>query len=478
MGTTVCAQSKQDFLEYIQKRQAEFDKYSQQVENDFKAYRDSINQAFGAYLAKEWKSFDLQTPEPPIKKPISVPPVYKPLQPLPKPVKAVPPIAPIEKPKPLPIVVPIPEISLQYPIKATFFGTNISLKDLPQSTLQLSGITEREVAACWLTISKLPHYEWEEETMRIKQELNLNDWGVYQLLNTLFDVYFPQGSNNAQVVFNVFMLNQLGYRAKIGRSNNKLLPLVAFQNMVFNSPYFVYGDEVAIRYSALNPSRQSLSRVETCEIDYASAIKNMDLSISTSPYLAVEPATKTLSPGKDEVYNIMYNKNMVNFYADYPDVYFSVYAEAALDETLLKSIEEQIAPFISSQSQEEAVNFLLHFVQKSFDYKTDHDQFGYEKWFFAEETIASSYSDCEDRAILFTQLVRRLLDMPVVLINYPDVHLAAAVKFDNPQTTGDYVMVDGEKYLICDPTYIGASLGMGMPQLGSTSVEIIQLDKE
>ncbi|MDR0427675.1 MAG: hypothetical protein LBH12_03630 [Dysgonamonadaceae bacterium] len=62
--------------------------------------------------------------------------------------------------------------------------------------------------------------------------------------------------------------------------------------------------------------------------------------------------------------------------------------------------------------------------------------------------------------------------MKVVLVHYPGQHLATAVKFDNPQTDGDHVMVDGVKYLICDPTYINANLGTAMPQLKGGQVEL------
>ena len=65
--------------------------------------------------------------------------------------------------------------------------------------------------------------------------------------------------------------------------------------------------------------------------------------------------------------------------------------------------------------------------------------------------------------------------MEVVLVYYPGRHLATAVRFDNPDTTGDYLNVDGKKFLICDPTYIGATLGMGMPQLRQVPIEVIRL---
>ncbi|GHV67359.1 hypothetical protein FACS1894199_12680 [Bacteroidia bacterium] len=53
--------------------------------------------------------------------------------------------------------------------------------------------------------------------------------------------------------------------------------------------------------------------------------------------------------------------------------------------------------------------------------------------------------------------------------------MATAVKFSNTQTNGDYLTVDGQKYIVCDPTYVGANLGMGMPDLRSVAVEVIKL---
>jgi hypothetical protein len=63
--------------------------------------------------------------------------------------------------------------------------------------------------------------------------------------------------------------------------------------------------------------------------------------------------------------------------------------------------------------------------------------------------------------------------MDVVLLHYPGRHLATAVKFDNPQTTGSYVNLNNTKYLICDPTYINADFGMAMPQLRDVAIEVI-----
>ena len=93
---------------------------------------------------------------------------------------------------------------------------------------------------------------------------------------------------------------------------------------------------------------------------------------------------------------------------------------------------------------------ILNFVQTAFTYGYDDQIWGGDRPFFADETLYYPNSDCEDRSILFSHLIRKLTNQDVVLLHYPN-HLATAVRFSK-NLAGDYVMVDGQKYLVCDPT--------------------------
>ena len=53
------------------------------------------------------------------------------------------------------------------------------------------------------------------------------------------------------------------------------------------------------------------------------------------------------------------------------------------------------------------------------------------------------YCDCEDRSILYSFLVKTLLNLPVVGVDYPG-HVATAVKF-SVDVAGDYVTYKGQK---------------------------------
>lgn len=479
---------KDDFERYAREQEVAFSEYVNQEEKNFKAYYDSINREFALYLAETWPDYSLKKKEPPLKTPIP-PAVYKPDTPRPKPARQ--PIKDKDVESPLPPRVPqpdkengkdgrpLPKLPVTPPangIETEFYGTPVTLKKIAYSLPQLTGTDEKSVAAFWTALTRLPYTEWSQYIRQLSASLRLNDWGMYQLINKTFEVYFPGRNKNEQTVFAVFTLNQLGFKAKIGRTQHRLLPLIAFNCNVFNTSFFRYGNENGTTYTVVNTEHDDLTTVQSCRMEYGGATRLMDMSLLSTPALQSQVVSKKLN-AKDRQYNLQYDKNYMQFMAGYPCVDFHIYAESEPSEAFLQSMDMELRPAVQGKSQEEAVNILLHFVQYAFDYQTDQEQFGYERWFFPEETIASRYSDCEDRAILFSQLVRRLLNMEVVLIYYPGKHLATAVRFDNPHTQGDYLNVDGKKFLICDPTYIGATLGMGMPSLKQVPIEIIRLKK-
>ena len=103
-----------------------------------------------------------------------------------------------------------------------------------------------------------------------------------------------------------------------------------------------------------------------------------------------------------------------------------------------------------------------------------HDKiWGGDRAFFAQETLFYPYCDCEDRAILFSRLVRDLVGLDVVLLYYPG-HLATAVAF-NEEVNGDWLSFRNRKYIVCDPTYINAGVGRTMPNMNNQQAQIIAL---
>lgn len=153
---------------------------------------------------------------------------------------------------------------------------------------------------------------------------------------------------------------------------------------------------------------------------------------------------------------------------------WAIYANTPMADDVKEQLYPQLRSFISGKSLLESANILLNWVQTGFEYEYDNKVWGGDRVFFAEESLYYPYCDCEDRAILYTRLVRDLLGLKCILVFYPG-HLACAVNFPDA-VNGDYLLLEGKKYIVTDPTYIGAPVGETMPDMNNSKAKVILLE--
>ena len=185
----------------------------------------------------------------------------------------------------------------------------------------------------------------------------------------------------------------------------------------------------------------------------------------------------------DFSFSVRLNKNLINFYDTYPTstlnhdfmTRWAMYANAPMAEEVTKDLYPQMKAKLKGLSNLEAMERLLNWVQTGFVYKYDNEVWGDDRAFFGEETLFYPYCGCEDRSILLSHLVRELLGLDTVLIYYPG-HLAMAVDLAEA-SDGDYVQLDGRRFTVCDPTYIGARVGKTMPNMDNSQAKLILLEK-
>ena len=361
-------------------------------------------------------------------------------------------------------------------LNVDFYEAPISLPDETSLKISLKGKPNNEsIAEYWKKISNAEFEGSLQKTESYKKSLALNDWGYCMLLYDIGKV-INNGDEAEALLFTWFMLNKSGYDTKIGYSNEQVYLLMPSKDEIFGAPYFTI-DNRRFYVMSLDGKELELGSMYTYEGDYPDANKIVSLNLNTLPVLCgnVPKQVNFSYNGTNYTIKYTYNKNIVNFLNTYPHTSYPIYFNTPLMDQSYSSLVEQLKPILSGKSKSEALNILLRFVQTAFEYKTDQQQFGKEKCLFAEETLFYPYCDCEDRSVIFAYLVKKLLGLEVIGLDYPG-HIATAVKIDN--VPGDHVLVNGKKYLICDPTYINANIGMSMPRYKNVKPEIVQISQK
>lgn len=396
-------------------------------------------------------------------------------------------IKPVEKPKAIPtepktgdkkISTPVPPRTETRKAALTidFYMTPVAIYgkyDFP--AMDGNRVSKEMIASFWDKMSQLDYDSFIVQVKKYKTDLKLNDWGYHYVLYRIgLEQY--RGNKNMANLFTWYMSSKSGYESRIGYNDTQVFLLMPSKNNLYSIPFLTLNNK---KYYSLffddNPS--TFKTLYTYQGSYPEAKKIMDFSIPSSPEIPKIMKQKNLVfdlNKKNVEINAVYNKNIVDFFKYYPQTNMKVYFDSFMSQDLEYALVKSLKPLVEGKTEAEAVNNLLRFVQKAFNYKTDDGQFGREKYMIPEETVFYPYSDCEDRSFFFAYLVRKLTGLEVVGLDYPG-HVATGVRFTD-NLPGDYVMDNNNvKYIVCDPTYINATLGMAMPQFKGTRPDIVQI---
>jgi hypothetical protein len=355
----------------------------------------------------------------------------------------------------------------------TFYNVPVSI-DVPAEYTQykMAGNNENDVADFWQYLTASSFEYVVKQVAEDAEKKGLENWGLFKYIETVSENVYTKGHEDEQEVFKVFLANQLGLDVKVGRANDKLVAMVAIAQRVYEwmsirlddkKYYFKHDDE-------------DLTSLHTYKMTFKEPVAQIDLLKSMpdllSPPGKIQTRTFTSSAFGCDI-NIPLDTNICHFMEEFPRVRCDIPAMTDVGSQLAQSLYDTMYPKVKDMSQHDAVHTLMKFMYNDFAYATDQDQFGYEKPFFCEENFLYPYNDCEDRSILFSYLVRHILGMEVILLDYPD-HIMTAVYFDE-QITGSYVIHDGRKFYICDPTYLDSSPGMLYPGYRGVGCQILTI---
>lgn len=457
---------------------SDFQSFRDSIFNDFESFRRQANEEYANFMKKPWGEESMkpaatppEKPKPPV--PVVVDPKKRPTADpipfdgklrLPKPIEHPQPIEPIKlKPRPTD-----PSTSI------LFFGTPMSFHFDFTKKPSLSDIYESSVSEMWNQLSDAYYDNLIAECLKHRENYDLCDW-AYVLLTKQVAEKCCGPNTNESVVMHLYLLTQSGFNVRIARAGkNKLAIMVGSEYQIYKLPYFELN---GIKYYVIDRSlkntqffifNQSFPKEKTLSL----AVTQPKLNVSTTEERTI--VSKKYSTVKATVTT---NQNLIDFYDTYPqNGEWHFLSKTSLCQTSKDSLYPVLREAIKNKSEAQAANILINFVQTGLEYQTDDKQFGYERALFPDESLYYPYCDCEDRSILYSCLIRELLGLDVILLNYPG-HLATAVHF-NEEVNGDYLLIDGKKYIICDPTFIGASIGMCMPAYKKTSPVVQIINRE
>lgn len=466
-------QMREQFDRQQGKARQQFDDARKRAEAEYAAFRKKANAEFAVAMQRDWRHMGVEPAIPKPKEPAPPRPSKPPVDqtpigtPLPK-GEVKPPIRQVE-PVPLPA---IPEPQPMAPtMQFSFYGVPCSVHTESSSLrFNLPSLDERSIAKVWEQLSSERYDGVLHDCIEQRGRLQLSDWGYIQMVGKMSEKLLGKGRNEA-VLLQMYLLAQSGYNVRIARCDANLVLLVPFNEVVYNYSYVTIDN---IKYYILAPKGQG--GVFVCDVKYPRE-QVANIMMSRLPNLSGGAKRNRILHSYSR-YNLNASvdveQNLIDYLNDYPlSSAWNYYALAGLSDGVKAKLYPALRSLIDGKSKKEAAGVLLDFMHMAFDYATDQDQFGYERPLFADESIYYPKNDCEDRSIFYAILVRDLLKLDVALVVWPG-HLATAVNFGE-NVEGDYFTYNGRRYTICDPTYLGASVGMTMPQFKNTSASLIEL---
>lgn len=469
----------------------------QQEMEEFAQYKQSIDAEFKSFLASQWQEMEVfrgavrdKAPKPVViprvkKEPsspapiVQLTPIVEPSKP---PVKTYPP-AIVKNLEPTTLVNQEPHKEIDKSIISpptqslmiTLLGLDYSIKYDRHLLIQYTGKPQsKSISNYWSAVSAGSHVPLITQLQMIVEQQQLNDWGHLMLIREIANGLHPE-SHNSRELLSWYLLIKSGYQSRVGFNGEQILLFLPSKQNIFEQGYLNIDNRKYYVYFL--PDGVSLDGIYTYDGDYPARLNTFSFAMSSAPLTSQHLLYREIAfsyAGVQRNLSIPIDSHLVDYYNGYPQLDIEWYFNAPIDGTTRQALLDELRPIIEDMSNIDAVNLLLSLVQGAFPYQTDDEQFGSENYLQLEETLFYPYSDCEDRSILFSWLVSNLINIDVIGLSYPG-HVATAVKMSG--ASGDTVYYNNESYMIADPTYIGARVGVSMPQFSQVQPHIIEMTR-
>ncbi|AXJ02427.1 hypothetical protein CYPRO_3193 [Cyclonatronum proteinivorum] len=493
---------------------ADYQQWLRQQQQAFDDFVSDQNRRFAEFLRQDWARFEQQTaaaaPDPtpkPTEAPVAPESEPEPApEPEPQPIPDADPV-PISEPEPDPETDPTPEPEpkpepepepepqppvpplppappAQEPLPpsepllppGSTFEWHYYQAPLPDFTpptrFRLSRLNSDTIADAWLEMAATNYDEVISVFQRFKRDNRLNEWAYVRLITDYSNLVFSR--HNESVFLAWFLLHNSGLQANAGYSEQRLHLLMPLSERVYNRNFYTLGPE-RTRFYVIEAGHTPTERpgaIRTYSPDQEAGLRVTDVALRQIPVSRGHSETELTFEfnGDQFLFRLNYDRSYRSLLSSFPSLPPEFFFAAPVSNGLYTALGEQIRPVLAGMDTRTALDFLLRFAQTAFEYKTDNEQFGQQRYMTPDQILHYPFSDCDDRAIFFAFLVRSYLDLDVVGISWPG-HMATAVRAGH-DLPGDSFEHAGDRWLIADPTFIGARAGMTMPMFRGQEVTL------
>lgn len=461
----------------------EYDNFLKEARQEYNDFRKQINKDYADFLAAPWQEVKPVFIKKPVEPPVPPRPIYDNKEREDREIRFEDLVTPVI-PKPVPQPVPVEPIVVRPTptdewVAFTYLGNTDKVRHGQRQAFGWYGADEGQVARTWKEMSDSRLDATLSDCLALRAKYRMIDWAYLEMLNALAQTVYPNDISRARMLV-AWLYCQSGYRIRMARDHNGYpVMLFACDNTIFGPCFNLDGR----RYYPYSDGNMSLY------ISNASFPKERTMSLVLSQLPLVPENMSKPRTIKSKLYpemncTVSVNKNLIDFFNRYPNAKindnimtrWANYANTPLSDEVVEALYPRFKEELRGKTDLEKVSRLLNWVQTGLVYEYDDKVWGQDRAFFPDETLYYPYADCEDRAILFSRLVRDIVGLDVLLIYYPG-HLSTAVRFKEP-VPGDFIKVNGATYTVCDPTFTeGAPVGCTGTGNDNSTATVILLDR-
>ena len=339
-------------------------------------------------------------------------------------------------------------------ISIPFYSEQINLTYDSAIKQDFSGKLEEQTIVRYYEALEEADYEPLVNALQKQQKrLALNGWLIYELTQKVVAEIYKDKARKTQTLATWFLLSKLGYDTRLAFLKNETFIYVRTLEDIYETPLIEDQGNKFVGLTEMQYKRTSTSKgVYLLNFLASPNGKPFSFSLNELPQLKSKEQQKKFDfewATTNYELTIQCDQTLVKVMEKYPVIGETDYVKTPFSPMLQKSLLPQLAKIIAGKTTKEALEILATFTRSAFTYKEDEAYFGRSKPMIRDEVFFYPYSDCEDRSAVFFGLVEALLELPMIIVAFPD-HLTVAVALEEP--IGPSIGYKGKKFYIVDPT--------------------------